>query len=298
MRLLTPYRRGLLLTMLGVLFITPDSLLILMAEQPAANLLFFRNAMMVALFLPLVIIFRHSVFERATTLAHLPNRLWGAIKEFYPVLIIYPATSIFFVLGTQYNTVAGNLIILSSSPLIGALLTAFYQKKKVPFDNWLAAGGVLVGIGLVTMASLADAKLFGAVCSFGAALFLALYYNFLQGRRHQPHPLLIVLLLAGGNSFLSLPFVTWGVTDLSQYTIMFINAILTTALAFAFTSYGARFISTEETLLLFMLETLLGPLLVWWVLGQVPPHQTLAGGAVVFIVVALWGWRKLLSAKK
>ena len=298
MAFLTPYRRGLLLTLLGVLFITPDSLLILMTQQPAANSMFFRNAMMVAVFLPLVVLYRHDIFGKNTSLPHVPIRLWAKVKEFYPLLLLYPATSIFFIWGTLYNTVASNLIILSSAPLIGALLTAFYLKKKVPLDNWLAAAGVMVGIGLVMMASLAEAKLLGALCSFGAALFLALYYNFLQGHKNHPHPVLVVLLLAGGNSFFSLPFVTWGVTDHYQFGVMFINAILTTALAFALTTYGARFISTEETLLLFMLEALIGPLLVWWWLGQVPSTQTLLGGVVVFTVVAIWGWRKLLIAKK
>ena len=296
MAFLTPYRRGLLLTILGVLFITPDSLLILMSGETAANLMFFRNFMMLAVFVPLLIIYRNAIFGRQTTLRRLPQKLWAQTKEYYPLLLLYPATSAFFIFGTQYNTVASNLIIISSSPLIGALLTAFYLKKKVPLDNWLAAVGVLAGISLVAMASLAEAKLFGAICSFGSALFLALYYNFLQGRN--PHPLFVVFLLSLGNSFFSLPFVTWGVTSHYQFGLMFINAILTTGLAFALTSYAARFVSTEETLLLFMLETLIGPLLVWWLLGQVPSNQTLTGGAVVFAVVTLWGWRKLSLARK
>lgn len=297
MKFLTPYRRGLLLTILGVLFITPDSLLILMSGQSSANLMFFRNGMMVLLFLPLVFIYRHQVFGKKTSLAKTPAMLWAKIKEFYPITLIYPATSFCFILGTQYGTVASNLIILSSAPLIGALITALYLKKKVPLDNWLATIGIFLGIALVMADNLREAKLFGSLCSFGAAFFLAMYYSFLQTVKQHPHPLLVVLLLAGSNSFFSLPFVSWGTTTSAQMGLMFINALLTTALSFSLTSYAARFVSSEETLLIFMLETLIGPLLVWWVLGQSPLPQTILGGIIVLLVVSIWTLRKMQQPK-
>ncbi|MGI9461563.1 MAG: DMT family transporter [Alphaproteobacteria bacterium] len=293
MAFLTPYRRGLFLTFLGILIITPDSLLILMAEQSPANLLFWRNSMLLPFLVPLLLIYRHKIFNQTTPVATLPKQLWRKTKQFYPLMIFFPITSAFFILGTQHNTVANNLIIVGSSPLIGAMLTAFYLKKKVPWDNWLATIGVLVGISLVMFDSLLDAKLFGAMCSLGAALFLALHYNFLQGRHL--HPLLIVLFIVLGNVILSLPFVAWGTTNLWQFSIMFINAVLTIALSFGLTSYAARWVSTEEILLIFMLEILIGPLPVWWVLGQTPSNQVVIGGLIVLVVVSTWIWHRIKS---
>lgn len=44
---------------------------------------------------------------------------------------------------------------------------------------------------------------------------------------------------------------------------------------------GPRYISAAEVALLMLLETALGPLWVWLVLGEEPPAATLFGGAVI-----------------
>ncbi|MCX8516075.1 MAG: DMT family transporter [Alphaproteobacteria bacterium] len=296
MRTLTPYRRGLLIATLGVLFIAPDSLLILMAQQPPANLMFWRNGMMSILFLVVIICARHHIVGRKISLAKFFPYIYSELKKVWMVVICYPLTSVSFLYGVLLNNAASNLIILATAPLIGALLNAIFLKKKVPRDNWLAIIGVLLGISLVAADGLISSHLAGMTFSFAAAFFFALFYFLLQNKTI--NPLLLIWAMATSNMLFALPFVSWGGVSQTQYLIMFVNAFASIGLSFLLTSYATRFIAAEETLLIFMLETLLGPLLVWWVLGQEPTARTLVGGVVVMTVITIWTYKKMTQRQK
>jgi drug/metabolite transporter (DMT)-like permease len=58
---------------------------------------------------------------------------------------------------------------------------------------------------------------------------------------------------------------------------------------------GPRWISGTEVGLLLLLEVVLGPLWVWWLLDEVPSRQVLLGGALIFLTLcghSLLGWRR------
>lgn len=53
------------------------------------------------------------------------------------------------------------------------------------------------------------------------------------------------------------------------------------ATAFGLLTLGPRYISSPEVSLLMQIETVLGPLLIWLVIGEKPPNSALYGGVVV-----------------
>jgi drug/metabolite transporter (DMT)-like permease len=59
------------------------------------------------------------------------------------------------------------------------------------------------------------------------------------------------------------------------------------AMASALMTLGPRYITAPEVALLILLESILSPLLVWAVLAEHPGSWTLAGGAVVIVVLVL-----------
>ncbi len=73
-------------------------------------------------------------------------------------------------------------------------------------------------------------------------------------------------------------------SDMGYLLIMGVYMIpLGTALMFA----GPRYIPAAEVGLLLLLETILGPLWVWLVLGETPGERTLIGGAIVVATLAV-----------
>ena len=57
----------------------------------------------------------------------------------------------------------------------------------------------------------------------------------------------------------------------------------------------SRFITAAEVNLFFLLETILGPLWVWMVIKEQPSNETIYGGVVIIITIAI---HSLLAIKK
>jgi drug/metabolite transporter (DMT)-like permease len=53
--------------------------------------------------------------------------------------------------------------------------------------------------------------------------------------------------------------------------------------SFVTLSYAARFVSSSTVSLIMLLETVLGPLWIWWGIEEVPTNSMLIGGAIVVI---------------
>ena len=66
-------------------------------------------------------------------------------------------------------------------------------------------------------------------------------------------------------------------------------ALLALTLPFAtlLITLGPRYLPASEVSLLMLLETVLGPLLVWLFLAEQPPRETLWGGSLILLVLAL-----------
>ena len=56
---------------------------------------------------------------------------------------------------------------------------------------------------------------------------------------------------------------------------------------------ATRYLPSAEVALFYLVETVLGTLWVWWLLGETPGVSTLMGGAVVITVLVLHAWRGL-----
>jgi drug/metabolite transporter (DMT)-like permease len=67
------------------------------------------------------------------------------------------------------------------------------------------------------------------------------------------------------------------------------------AIPFVLVTMAPRFITAAEVNLFFLLETILGPLWVWMVIKEQPSTETIVGGIVIIITIAI---HSALSLKK
>ena len=58
---------------------------------------------------------------------------------------------------------------------------------------------------------------------------------------------------------------------------------------------ASRHLATAEVTLLMLIEFALGPIWVWWFVGEVPHHWTLIGGGVIMASVAIRAIIQLLN---
>jgi len=71
----------------------------------------------------------------------------------------------------------------------------------------------------------------------------------------------------------------------TSLALLLLLCVVLLPLAFSFITLGPRYLSAPEVSLILLLETALGPLWVWWWLGEAPPAVTLLGGGVLILTL-------------
>ena len=72
--------------------------------------------------------------------------------------------------------------------------------------------------------------------------------------------------------------------------------ILCVAIPFVLVTIAPRFIPAAEVNLFFLLETIIGPIWVWMVIKEQPSVETLLGGVVIIITIAIHSFLKLKNS--
>jgi drug/metabolite transporter (DMT)-like permease len=172
-------------------------------------------------------------------------------------------------------------------------------REPVSRATQFAMAGGFLGIAIVVGDSLGETRLWGDVAAIAASFFFA--YFFVALRKAGDVDMTPAVGISGlFSAALALPLL-WiageGTApllslDATQWLWIALAALLLVPLAFALISIGPRYLPAAEVSLLILLEAVLGPLWVWWALGETPTQTTLIGGAVVLATLALhalWG---------
>lgn len=288
------YRIGFALTLIGVLLISPDSLIIRQIEADPWVMVFWRGFLVsVTLISVMLIKIGPSAFRQNLIAAGRPG---------IGVVVCYGATSVGFMIALSLTSVANTLVIMAASPFFAALLARIFQREKVPFQTSLAIAAGFIGIAIVMSGELvavdATSSLLGNLAALFTALTLASYFVFLRQRR-SVNMIPSTAMGAMMSALVSLP-IAWPVAgaaalSLDQaYMVAFLGLFLL-PVSFGLITLGPRRLPAVEVGLLMLLETVLGPLWVWLFLGEEPGANALVGGAIVLGALtahSLWRMRQ------
>ena len=110
-------QKGSFLAFIGVIFITPDSLLIRLSSIETWGMLFYRGFIpFVAVLLGLVIFYKKDFYKALVNI--------GYTGIFYS--ISFSICNITFIISIQNTNVANTLIMVAMAPMLSALLAAFF----------------------------------------------------------------------------------------------------------------------------------------------------------------------------
>jgi len=270
--------KGLLITACGVLVISPDGLLTRLIVTDHWTMIFWR-ALFLSFGMWLVISFAY------------PNRVWQQYKTVKgPGLLMVTAYSlgtICFIFAITHTSVANTLIILSTTPLFAAIIGRFLLHEKIQPRTIVAIALVATGITIMTSGSINQQNgLPGDLAAILGSFFLACGFSFV---RRFPQVSAFSAISCSGllTALIILPFaapLSVSQADLGYLMVMGLYMLpIGTALMFL----GPRYIPAPEVGLLLLLESILGPVWVWLVLGEEPGASTLLGGAVVISTLAV-----------
>ena len=74
-----------------------------------------------------------------------------------------------------------------------------------------------------------------------------------------------------------------------------VMCVMCVAIPFVLVTLAPRYITAAEVNLFFLLETILGPLWVWMVIKEQPSFETILGGSVIVVTIAI---HSFLALKK
>ena len=282
------YARGLTLTFVGVLVVTPDTLLVRLVDADPWTTVFWRGLGIAGALG--VIVWAVEGREGVRNIFRFgPRRLLGAA-----LLVV---VSHCFIWALALTAAANVLVVLAGSPLAAAIIGRLFLGEPVPVRTWIAAVAVAGGVAVIFADDLQGGRFAGNLCAAIATVGLAGYFVLLRSIRATstlPVPIWGNLAAAA----VALPFASpFSVSETGILWLVLMACLLLPA-GIGLISTGPRYIPAAEVGLLLLLETLLGPLWVWLGTGETPTPTVLAAGAVIVAALAMNSALGLRSAAR
>jgi len=280
---LTNQQKGSLLAFTAVMFITPDSLFIRLAHIDTWGLLFYRGAIpFVAVLLGLLVVYKKNFFKLFFSMGY-PGIVYT---------ITFSVTNITFIISIQNTNVANTLIMIAMAPMLSAILGALFLKENPDKKTWTTIFITFLAVAYIFYDSIQLGNFFGDIFGFITALGLAIGAVVIRSAKDRnlvPSAAIGKLLVAVFALFFIENFKLIE-TDIYIVPLM---CILCVAIPFVLVTIAPRFITAAEVNLFFLLETILGPIWVWLVIKEQPSLETIQGGLVIIIAIAIHSYMSL-----
>jgi drug/metabolite transporter (DMT)-like permease len=282
-KLKNPGTIGLSLALFGALLLTPDTLFMRLSELDGFTMLAWRGGLSGVGYILI-----WAWFSLRLELK-IPNLL---TLSFAIVVICQIINATFFSLAIAVAPVTIVLISVATVPIFSAILSWFFLGETLSKFSIGTAILVLVGLyisvlgGDATLIELDTSTLLGTLFGLGVALSLAMNFTIIRKDKNVPFVLAIGIgaLLAGSLGLLCADNLYW--PPVKNMAAIAVTGIIILPVSFCTLSYAARFVSSSTVSLIMLLETVLGPLWIWWGIGEEPTNAMLLGGAIVILSLA------------
>jgi len=278
-------KKGMILAFTGIMFITPDSLFIRLANIESWNLIFYRG------FIPFLVVFIGLLIIYKTKLINeLINNGWHGIAY----ACVFTITNIVFVISIENTNVANTLIMIALAPMLSAIISFIFLKENPDQKTWIAIIITTLSVIYIFYDALDSGdflgNFLGLVCATGLAVG-AVIIRSAKKVSLVPSAMLGKLMVA----LIALFFANQLKLEGCDLTIIPLMCIMCVAIPFVLVTLAPRYITAAEVNLFFLLETILGPIWVWMVIHEQPSIETIIGGFVIIVTI---GIHSLLALKK
>ena len=286
MKNLTDQQKGSLLAFVAVMFITPDSLFIRLSSIDTWGLVFYRGIIpFFTVFFGMLLIYRLNFFKILMT-----SGIHGIIY-----VITFSITNITFVVSIQNTNVANTLVMIATAPMLSAILGSIFLKEPPDKKTLISIIITFLSVIYIFFDSLKLGNFYGDILGFITAIGLAVGAVTIRSAKSKnlvPAAVVGKLLVAT----FALLFVENFALINQDIIIVPLMCILCVAIPFVLVTIAPRFIPAAEVNLFFLLETIIGPIWVWLVIREQPSVETLFGGVVIIITIAIHSFLKLRNA--
>ena len=280
---LTDQQKGSLMAFVAVMFITPDSLFIRLSNVDTWGLVFYRGIIpFFTVFLGMLIIYKLSFFKT----------LFNSGYHGLIYVGTFSLTNITFVVSIQNTNVANTLVMIATAPMLSAILGAIFLKEPPDKKTWISIIVTFLAVLYIFFDSLKLGNFFGDILGFVTAVGLAVGAVIIRSAKSKN----LVPAAVVGKLFVAtfaLFFIESFALINNDIFIVPLMCILCVAIPFVLVTIAPRFIPAEEVNLFFLLETIVGPFWVWLIINEQPSIETIQGGTIIILTIAIHSFLKL-----
>ena len=274
---------GLTLAIFGALLLTPDTLFMRLSQLDGFNMLLWRGGLSGLAYFMIWLWMRGP--------RDLSN-IWT--RNFAIIVACQTGNAALFSLAIALAPVTVVLIGVATVPIFAALLSRLLLGEALSMRTLITAAMVFLGLFISVLGSddghlmLDLTTLIGAGLGLGVAFSLAMNFTIIRKDTDVPFVLAIAVgaIAAAGLAAVFATTLAW--PALPQMAAIALTGIFILPLSFVTLSYAARFVPSSTVSLIMLLETVLGPLWVWWGIGEAPSAMMLIGGGIVLTCLSVF----------
>ena len=264
--------KGILITALGVLIVTPDSLFVRLIDGDPLVTGFWRG-----LIASLVVFIAVLLFQGPRAF----SVVFRSGKPGLIYMVLVASTAPAFALAVTNTSVANVVFILAATPIFAAIYSRIFLGEPIERRMVLTLIVVVIGLGVITIGS-SESEIASWKGDLWAVYIAAAFAAALTAVRKIKDVSMVpaVPFAYIGAALVLLLFTSPFEAFAANWPLYLGHGVMIGA-ASCLLTLGPRYITSAEVSLLVLLESVLAPILVWWVLGEDPGPLAIAGGATV-----------------
>jgi drug/metabolite transporter (DMT)-like permease len=273
--------KGLLLALMGILFITPDSLSIRLADINGVNsweLMFFRGLIpFICLFILLLLVYKKNFIKICLAIGYA-----GVLNA-----VLVALGNITFVASLQNTNVANTLIMISLAPFMAAIFSSIFLKEYPNMRTWVTMLLCFSFVIYIFYDSYESQKLLGDILGLATAIIIGASSVVIRyGKLTNFLPSLLLGKLF--TMLFTIFFVSSLVLESSNIPLILIMGVFFVFVPMCLVTLAPRYIAAHEVQLFFVLETALGPIWVWYFINERPSDKTIIGGIFIILIIFIY----------
>jgi drug/metabolite transporter (DMT)-like permease len=273
---MSQHLKGILITVLGVIILSPDAVLIRLADSDGWALLFWRG-LSYAIGVSVIVWMMHG--SQAINVCRKIGK-GGLLIGFLAGI-----TAGTFLFAIEYTSIANTLVIISTSPVMIAIIAWIMLKEKVSFVTFMAMAIVFIGIYIVMSESFGGSNFKGDIYALITSIMMGVTFTLTRKYKNLD---MIPTNIVGGMVAAVIALVFADSLTLTTNAMIYIVATgFILSISFSLIVMAPRYIPAAEVGMIMPLETVLGTLIAWIAINEVPSSSALVGGSIVIVALFL-----------
>jgi drug/metabolite transporter (DMT)-like permease len=282
--------KGLLITTFGGLLFTLDLPLLRLAEADKWTLVFARGMM---LFFAITAVWYLARRRSSSKIPYLAGVAGLAVVATNTVANIS-------YIGAIVETTAANVVFITALiPVITAIFSRLFLGETVRGWTWVAAALSFLGVAIIGSDGLQGGRILGDALALLSAICTAAAFTIIRASGKNVATSLalgsLISALVAAFVFPISPGSLFAATTSGVPGIIWVglNGLIFIPLASTLIANGPRYLPSADVSMFFLLETVLTPVWIWMIFGEVPSGTVLVGGIIVILTLLTHSWWRL-----